>query len=376
MVEIRELTPTKRNLRKFVDFPMRLYRGNPNFVPNLRYEEAQTLDPKFNAAYEFCRTRMYMAYKDGKAAGRVCAIVNERFNTGRGVRWMRFTRLDFIDDEEVVDALMSRVEDWARQEGLSEVHGPIGFCDLDRQGMLVDGFDQPSMFITIYNAPYYMKHLERLGYVKDADWIERVMDVQASRNEKLSRMSELLLKRFRLHTIPFRKPKDVLPYVRDVFELYNEAYSKLYGMSPLTPKQIDMYVGQYFSFINPAYVCMVYDEHNIMAGFGFGIPSIAAALRKSNGYLFPLGWLYMLRALRQATTVELLLIAVRSELQGKGVNAILIDEILKKMLENGILWAETGPTLEDNKEIQGQWNHFTGRTNKRRRCYIKYLRDA
>ena len=372
MLEVRELKPTRKNLRAFVCFPIALYKGDKTFAPPLIYEELDSLDPKKNPAYEFCETRLFMAYRDGKAVGRVCALLNHRYNEYANVRYMRFTRLDFIDDAEVFDALMAKVEDWARERKLDKVQGPIGFCDLDKQGLLVEGFDAPAMFVTTYNHPYYAVHLERRGYLKDADWVERIIDANIPPDPAVKKVSEIIVPRLKLRKIPLRRNKDVMPYVRDVFDLYNKAYAPLYGMIPLTEKQIDLYTGMYFSFLNLDYVSIWYDEEGL-AAFGVAIPTLVNALRKSGGRLFPFGWYHLLRAMKTEKRLEMLLIAVRPKLQGKGLNAVVVSDVHQRALDNGILEAETGPTLELNEKIQAHWNRYPSRMVRRRRCYVKSL---
>jgi len=372
LVEIREVK-TFRDLKKFVDYPHRIYAGNPYWIPPLRMDELNTLRRDKNPAFEFCKARYWLAYKDGCPAGRIAGIINHRYEEKWGQKYARFGWIDFIDDEEISRALLETVEAWAREQGMTGVHGPLGFCDLDREGMLVEGFEELGTMITIYNYPYYPEHLEKLGYRKDADWVEFLLKTPEKIPETVERVNQLLLKRGRMKIVKAKKARDLRPYARSAFELVNQAYDALYGVVTLSDRQIEAVTKQYFSFINPDYAVAVLDEHDKMAAFGVAIPSLSKALQRGKGRLFPFGFIHLLRALRKNDRLDLYLIAVRPDLQNKGVNALLMTEITRSAMRNGIKTAESNPELEVNAKVQAQWKHYEGRQHKRRRVFLKDL---
>lgn len=374
MVEIK-VVESKRDLRKFLSFPTKLYRNNPLAVPDLYKEECDYFNPKVNPAYAYCETRLFLALENGRVVGRVAAILNKKYNEKCGENRMRFSRFDVEDNFEAAKALLGAVEDFAREKGMNLIHGPIGFSDLDKQGMLVEGFDRPDTSITLYNAPYYPQFLEQLGYAKEADWIEFQLRPSEETTKKLERLSSKVCSLFGIRVLPTHSLKDIQPYVQDIFDLLNNAYNKLYGYTPLTPEMQQYYYNEYFSLLNFDYVCICVDRDNKLAGFGLAFPSIAPALKKSDGRLFPFGWARVLHDLKHSDFLELALIAVRSDLIGKGVNAVLLNHVNQNVLKNGIDHVETGPQLETNMEIQKQWRKLCTEIeqHKRRRCFAKHL---
>jgi GNAT superfamily N-acetyltransferase len=372
MVEIKEVK-TRSDLKKFLKFPLKLYSGNSYFVPSLYFDEMNTLRRDRNPAFDFCEASYWLAYKNRKVAGRIAGIINPAYNEHWDQKRARFGWVDFIDDEEVSGALFDAVEAWAKEKGMVDIHGPLGFCDLDRQGTLIEGFDEPGMIITIYNHPYYRDHMKKMGYCKDTDWLEYEIKTPDEVPDKLERLNEIVLKRSNLKILEAKKAKDLLPYADRIFEVLDEAYKELYGFAPLTQKQVKVYVKQFFGFVNPDYVKVVLNDKDDVIAFGIAMPSLSDALRKSKGKLFPLGFLYLMRQLRRCERLDLYLIAVRPDFQGKGVNAMVLTEIAKAALKNGVKCAETGPELEDNKKVQALWKFFETRQHKRRRCYIKKI---
>lgn len=374
MVEIK-VVESKRDLRKFLSFPTKLYRSNPLAVPDLYKEECDYFNPKVNPAYAYCETRLFLALENGRVVGRVAAILNKKYNEKCGENRMRFSRFDVEDNFEAAKALLGAVENFAREKGMNLIHGPIGFSDLDKQGMLVEGFDRPDTSITLYNAPYYPQFLEQLGYAKEADWIEFQLRPSEETTKKLERLSSKVCSLFGIRVLPTHSLKDIQPYVQDIFDLLNNAYNKLYGYTPLTPEMQQYYYNEYFSLLNFDYVCICVDRDNKLAGFGLAFPSIAPALKKSDGRLFPFGWARVLHDLKHSDFLELALIAVRSDLIGKGVNAVLLNHVNQNVLKNGIDHVETGPQLETNMEIQKQWRKLCTEIeqHKRRRCFAKHL---
>jgi GNAT superfamily N-acetyltransferase len=372
MIDVRPVR-SRSDLKAFVRFPERLYRTNPYYVPKLRADEARTLQASRNPAFDYCDARCWMAYRDGLPVGRIAGIVNRRYIEAWGLKRARFGWIDFVDDVAVSAALLGTVEAWAAEQGLEAVHGPLGFCDLDREGLLVEGFDELDMLITIYNHPYYAAHLERLGYVKDADWLEYQMEVPAAMPENVERLSRVVLERARLRLVPATRMADLKPYAERIFALINEAYKDLYSVVAVSDRQVEYYTKTFFGFLHHDFVKVIVDGNDNVAAFGIAMPSLSRAMQKCRGRLFPLGFLHILRALRSSDRLDLLLTAVRPEYQNKGINAVLINEVWRSAVARGMRLAETGPELETNEKIQAQWKHFGPRQHRRRRCYVKGL---
>lgn len=375
-VEIREVC-SKAELRQFVDYPNQLYRDVPQFVPAFYGDDLADWDRSKNPAFEYCEARNFLAWRDGEIVGRIGAILSHKANETWGTNRMRFSQVDFIDDAEVSAALFQTVEDWAREKGCSQVHGPLGFCDMDREGMLVEGFDRRSMFITYYNHPYYNDHLIALGYAKDTDWVENLIDIPTPDSEtgvKLHRLAERVLSRGKYHKAAVtRKGQITAKHIEQAFRLVNKAYAPLYGVVELSEKQVKKYANKFVPLVNPDLLCMVMDEQENLVAFGVCAPSMAMAMKKHRGRLFPVGWVDVLRALGKNDTMDLLLIAVDPDVQGLAINAVIMDHILRGAARLGITKAESGPTLETNEKVQSQWKFFQREQHKRRRCYIKNI---
>lgn len=374
-VSIKAIEPVKKEIKKYVNFGIDLYEGNDYFVPNLVFDEVHTLLPSKNPAYENCRAQSFMAYRDGKPVGRITAIINDRLNETTGKKEARFGFVDYIDDEEVTDALFGAAEDWARERGMTEIIGPMGFTDMDREGMLVEGFEEMGTMATIYNYDYYPRHVERLGYVKDTDWIEFRITVPDKLPEKMMRVSEIVLKKFDLRILKYTSAKKIKKdYGRALFHLINEAYADLYGYCALSEKQIDYYIDMYLNILRLEYVSVVVDRNGELVGVGISLPSLSQALRKSRGRLWPLGWARILRAMhRKNEVVDLLLIAVKPEYQSKGVNALFFYDLCNIYIKNGVKFAESNIELESNASVQSQWEYFEKRQHRRRRAFRKKL---
>lgn len=364
---------TQKDLKNFIAFQYDLYKQNNYFIPPLRFDELKSLDKKVNPAFDFCESKYWLVYKDNHIVGRVAGIINSKFNNKFNKREARFGWIDFEDDTSISSLLIDTVEKWAVEKGMTSIHGPLGFTDMDGEGMLIEGYEEESTLGSIYNYPYYKTHIEKLGYTKDTDWIEFRVNIVSSTPEKIERIAQIALQRNKLHVPVFKKAKDMLPYARDIFYLINETYKDLYGFVELTDKQIDSYVKQYFSFIRPEYLPLVLDENNKLAAFGITMPSLNKALKKINGKLFPFGFLHILREMKKSNSLDLYLTAVRTDLQNKGVNALLIDQINKVCIKNGIKYVETNRELETNEKVQAQWKLYDTRQHKRRRCYKKSL---
>ena len=371
-IKIEEVT-TSRQLETFIKFPFSIYKGNPYWVPPLLMDERNTLDWKKNPAYEVSQARYWLAYKDGKIAGRIAGIYNPKANEKWDQKNLRFGWVDFVDDSEVSKALFETVENWARDLRLEAVHGPLGFTDLDPEGMLIEGFDELITLALIYNHPYYPEHLEAMGYAKDTDWLEYEIQVPNPPQEKIAKAAELILKKFNLRKLEVKKKKDLLNYTRELFDLIDSEYSHLYGTVPLSDKQKQAYIDQYFGFVSPDLVPIILDENNKMVAFAIVMPSLSRALQKSQGRIFPFGWYHLLKALRTNTLGDLYLIAVRSDFRGKGINAAIMHSVNVALNKHGITRVETNANLEDNINVQAQWKYFEHRQHKRRRCFIKQI---
>lgn len=371
-LEIRRVR-TRRELRRFVDFPFRLYRGSPWWVPPLVADELKTLSPDRNPAREFCDAECWLALRSGEVVGRIAGIVNHRANERWNQRRARFGWIDFVDDEAVPRALLETVEAWAAERGLEELHGPLGFCDLDPEGMLVEGFEELANLGAIYNHPYYPEHLTRLGFEKDVDWIEFRLKIPPEVPKKLVQLRRIVESRTGVRIVTFTRKSEFVPYVKPVLELLNSAYADLYGFVPLTERQQAALVESYFGMLRPEFVFVALDGDDRLAAFGITGPSLSRALQRARGHLFPFGWLHLLRALKRAKVLDLYLTAVRADLRGKGINALLIEQCNQIAIERGLVEAESNHELETNDTVQGQWKFFEGRQHKRRRCFVKRI---
>ena len=364
---------SRKDLRAFIRFPHTLNRGNPYWVPGLDFDEMNTLRKDKNPAFEHCQARYWLAYSEGKIVGRVAAIDNRLHNETWGQPYLRFGWIDFVDNKSVSDALFGAVEDWAKSLGKTAVHGPLGFTDLDREGMLVEGFDELATLATSHDQPYYAEHLARLGYEKDADWLENLVTITDELDQRVSRVAAISKKRYKLSLLEAKNKKELLPYAPELFEIINDAYSHLYGVIHLTEAQVEAYVDQYFGFVIPDFVPVVLDENGRMVAFTISMPSLSIALQKGKGKLFPLGWLYLLQALNKPERVDMYLGAVRREYQGKGVNAIMMEAGYKAYQRHGVKTIHGNPQMERNFQVREQWKYFESRTHKRRRVFIKHL---
>lgn len=376
-VEIREITPTKSNLKKYTKFGIDLYKDNDYSVPPLIMDDVETLSPDKNPAFDYCKAKSWMAYRDGKPVGRITGIINTVVNERTGSRDLRFGFLDFIDDEEVVDALFDALAQWGRSQGLTSMVGPMGFSDMDHEGMLTEGFDELGTMATIYNYPYYPRHMERMGFHKDAEWVEYRMTVPDKIPEKMLRVAEIVKKKYGVRTIKYTSAKKIKEeYGVALFELINEAYDQLYGYSPLSQKQIEYYIDIYLPILRLENVCLIVDSDDKLIGVGISIPSMSRALQKGRGRLFPTGWLHLLKAMYMHNdVVDLLLVAVKPEYQSKGVNALLFADLLPVYIKNGYRWAESNPELADNENVQLQWQYFERRQHRRRAAFRKDIKN-
>ena len=373
-VTIKKVT-TRRELKRFIRFNYELYKRNPYSVPDLYDDMLNTFNRKKNAAFEFCDADYFLAYRDGRLVGRVAAIINHRANRTWNKQEVRFGWIDFTDDDEVSEALIRTVEQWGRERGMTRITGPLGFTDMDAEGMLVEGFDQLGTMATLYNYPYYPRHIERLGFVKDVDWVEYKIFVPDAIPEKYRRIADLIRRKYELKIKKYTSGRKIArDYGQAIFELINEAYTPLYGYSALTQRQIDQYVRMYLPILDLRMVTLVTDRDDRLVAVGISMPSLSEALQKSHGRLLPFGWYHLLKALffkRRARMLDLLLVAVKPEYQNKGVNALLFADLIPVYQQLGFEYAESNLELELNGKVQAQWEYFRTEQHKRRRAFTK-----
>lgn len=373
MVEVREAITAKEK-KAFVKFPLELYKSCPQFVPFLLSDELDNFNPKKNPAYDFCEAKMFLAYRDGKVVGRIGAIISHAANEKWGTSRIRFTRVDFIDDYEVSKALFDTVIAWGQSKGLQEIHGPMGFSDLDQEGMLIEGFDEDNNFITIYNYAYYKDHMEKLGFAKDVDWVEYKIKIPEQVDPRIERLSQFAMKRSKMKMATFKSKREIRPYLKGAMRVINEAFEDLYGTVPITDKLIQKYFSQFMMLINPHYVRMIINENDEPVGVGFMLPSMNECVRKSKGRLLPFGWIRILRApYKKTDVIDLYLIGVKPKYQKQGHVALMLNDLTKVAIENNGKYAETGPELETNEKIQALWKSYEATQHKRRRCWIKKI---
>jgi len=372
-IEIKEVN-SKKDLKKFIKFNLDLYKDNAFVAPPLIADELVTLQKEKNPAFDFCETAYFLAYKDGKIVGRIAAIINNSANKHNKVEHGRFGWVDFIDDKEVSAALFKTAEEWIKAKGMNAIVGPMGLTDLDYEGLLIDGFDKMSTMATIYNYPYYQKHIEALGYAKEVDWNEYLITVPEVFPERFTRLGKLIKEKYGLSAKQFKNRKELIQgYGQKVFDLWNICYAELYGASPLTQRQIDHYIKLYLNFISLDTLSLIVDKEDNVVAFGIAIPSFTKALRKAKGKLFPFGFIHILKALKKNDTVDMLIIGVHPDYQNKGLTALIFSDAFGKYVKNGYKYCESNPELEMNHKITQQWSSFEYVNHKKRRAFIKHL---
>ena len=373
-VIIREVK-SKRDLKKFIWFGINMYKDNPYAAPSLAMDDMLNLSKGKNPALDFCDTAYFLAYKEGKVVGRIAGIIQPVANETWNQKHARFGWIDFVDDPEVSNALFGAVERWAKSKGMTHIHGPLGFTDFDNEGALVEGYDRASTLATIYNHPYYIDHYERLGFEKEADWVEYLIKVPDVFPEKFIRMAEIVKQKFNLRPVKLVSKKDTVKrYGQKIFDLLNEAYKDLFGFARLTDEQIQFYIKLYFSFFRLDTVVLVENDEGDLIALGIAMPSFTKALQKAKGKLFPSGWYHMLKAIKKNDLLDLYLIAVHPDYQNKGANAILFAEMMPVAAKNGYHYAESNPELETNTKVTAHWDYFEHEIHKRRRVYIKEIK--
>ena len=372
MVEVKEVS-TRRQRKEFVEFPLRLYKGNPCFCPPLYGDEMAIFGPR-NIYNDTCDTVYYLAYRDGKVVGRISGIIQRSANEKNNEKRVRFSRFDSIDDQEVADALFAAVESWAIARGMDTAHGPLGFSDLEREGLLIDGFDQLSTFEEQYNFPYYQKLIEACGYTKEVDWTESMLTVPEDYDGSLEKLGEFVMKRYKLHMGPAKNVQDFINrYADGLFELTDKSYDKLYGTVPFTDAMKKQMIDGFRFIVDLRYVAVILDENDKMLAFGVCFPSIIDAVRPSGGRITPGMLLRFLKNKRKPRVIDLGLVGVDPEYLNMGISAVFAAALMKMLREDGIEYAETNLNLEDNYDIQNLWKHFGRTVHKRRRAFVKKL---
>lgn len=367
----------KKDLKAFVKFPFKIFKGNKYWVPQLTMDELEIFNRKKNPAYDSADSRLFLAYKDGVLAGRVAAInsivANEKYKTKN----LRFGWFDSIDDQKVADALLNAVESWGRELGMETLTGPHGFNDLDPEGMLIEGFDRLQTIAVYYNHPYYKNLVENFGFEKEIDYIEFTADIpkEGEIPEKLLRISDKIRERTKLRIIKFKSKKELVKvWAAQVFDVLEEAFEDIYGSVPLSEKQVNYYIKKYFTFVEKDLIKVVVNEEDKVVGFIIALPSLSRAFQKANGKIFPFGWYHLLKGLKERETLDFYLAGIRRSYQGRGLGLLMILEIAKVAREMGFKRVESNPELEDNKKIHGQWKYFKHEQHKRRRIFKKKIK--
>ena len=373
-VIIKEVLSLK-DLKRFVRFPRRLYKNNPLYVPPLDVDEMNSLR-KTNPAFAHCEGRYWLAYRDGEIVGRIAGIINHNANNDWHEKNIRFGWLDMIDDIEVTEALVNTVAEWGKERGLETMNGPWGFSDMDKEGLLVDGFDKEPSITTLYNFPYYGEHLERLGFRKEVDWIQRRIIVPDAVPEKLSTYDRIIREKFGVSVIVPRKAKDIKRRAEEIFAVLNDSYVVLHEFTRLTEKQVQMYIAQYMPFINKNMICVVVDRNDRVVGFAITMPSLSDGFRKAGGRLFPFGFFHILKSLRTFNTVECYLIGVIPEYKHKGINALIFNYLQNNYIKMGFKEVISNPQLESNLAVQRLFDYYDSELYMRRRCYILNIKEG
>ncbi len=365
-----EEVKTRSQLKKFIQFQNDLYKNVENYVPTLMVDELQNLTPSKNPAFEYCESRQWLCYRDGEIVGRVGAIVSHAANSIWGQNNIRFTRMDYIEDYDVFCLLIQQVIDWARELKLTRILGPLGFCDFDKEGLLIKGFEHMGLFITYYNHPYYSQFLERYGFEKEVDWVECKIRVDDRNDERMKRISRRVLEKHSLKMVELKNKRILLKYAPQMLDLIDEAYRNLFQVVPLTDAQKKYYISQFVTLINLDYVGVIVDQNDRAVCIGIMAPNLAKPIKKCGGRLFPFGWVSLLRTIKHPEALDMYFVAVKDEYKSAGVPSVLLYEINQRALANGIKFAETGPELEYNYNVLGLWDGYdTDRGFKRRRCY-------
>lgn len=369
-IQIKEVQ-NKKDLKKFVLFPYKLYKKNKYWVPPLIKDEIETLIPEKNPAFDYCEAKYWLAFQNRKIVGRIAGIINQKYIERWDKKYAGFSRFDFIENEEVSRSLLDTAEEWAKSKGMKGIHGPIGFTNFDHQGMLVQGFNEIPTIASTYNYAYYPQYIEKFGYKKNIDYLEFEAKVPDVVPEKAERLAQIVIKKNKLKLVRAKSKKELLPYAEPIFDVINAAYRPLFASVELSKELIDRFIKKYFSFIIPEYVTIVVNEEHKVIGFQITMPSLSRAFQKAKGRLLPFGFIHILRALKMPKYIDLYLVGILPEYQNKGISAIFMSELTKIAIAKNILSAETNSEMEENKKVQEFWKYYEARQHKRKRVYVK-----
>ncbi len=364
---------TRAELKRFVQFAGNLYKDNPYWVPLPFQAEMKLLSKNKNPSFDFCEAKYFLAYRSEKIVGRVAAILNHAHEEKWGQKYLRFGWLEFVDDPQVSAALMGAVQNWAIEKRITAIHGPLGFTDFDRSGLLVEGFNEMGTMMANYSQPYYPRHLEKLGYKKDIDWLEYLIEVPEKLDKEIADRAEQILKNNHLRIFKAEKMKEYLRYTDQLFDLINESYQNRYGFVPLNQEQLQVYMDSFYPLVNHKFIALIVDENDELAAFSITNPSLSKALQSGGGRLFPNGFFNLIRSINANDRAELLLHGVKEKYSGIGMSVVMMIAMLQNFHEFGIKTVESNPELENDQNVQIQWRVFEKRQHKRRRCYIKRL---
>jgi len=363
---------TEKEIRQFVNFPFELYRGDQYWVPPIKNDEFKQLKPETNPSMEFCDARFWLAWKDDKCVGRIAGIINPEYNKKTGEKKGRISKVEFIDDKSVSGALFETAENWFREKGMMAVHGPLGFNNLDTQGLLIEGFNYLPSIASVYHKSYYLKHFEDGGYTKENDWVEFRLTLGEHALVKAKRGAELIKKRYGFEVVKFTSTEELKKFVQPIFEILNNAFQDLPYVTPFNAKMIERIGEKYFKILNPKFVKIIRKDERVIA-FIIGMPSLSEAMQKINGKLFPFGFYHILKALKHPSVIDLLLTGVDPEFQSAGAAVILFAELQDEMMKHGITQMETTGMFESNQTAISNWKNFENIQHKRRRCFVKNL---
>lgn len=370
MITIKE-AKTKKEIKAFIMFPFTLYKNDSNWVPPLIFDEWNTFSPEKNPSFEFSEAAFFLAYKNGKIAGRILAIINHKANATWNDFRTRFGWIAFIDDEEVSKSLLDAAEKWGNAKGMKGIHGPLGFCDLDPEGMMVEGFDNEPAITSAYNYPYFPVHMEKHGFKKSVDWVQYKFPASQNIPEKLERINKLIAQKYNIKVIVPTSKKEAKKYIPGFFDTLNAAFKDLYGFSQLSDKQIKYFTDAYFGFVRPELLNFIVDEKDEVVGFGITMPSLSKAFQKARGRLFPFGFIHILRALKKYDTVDLYFNGVHPNWQHKGIHSLYYVSLNEQYKKNDVKWAISTGQLETNINAVGIWDNYEKEPYIRTRCYIK-----
>lgn len=373
MIEIKKVT-TKKDQKLFVDFPTKLYENCPQYVHPLRMDELNNFNPKKNVSYEDCDTACFLAFEDGRVVGRIAGIIQKLYNKKVNEKRVRFSRFDCTNNQRVANALFAAVEKWAKEKGMEIFHGPLGFNDLDREGLLIEGFDELATFEEQYNYPYYQTLIENYGFEKEKDWLEFKIFPPKKIDERFSRLSDAVLKRYKLKLADTtHKNKFINHYKKQIFEVLDEAYGSLHGVVPFTDKLREQIISQFKLFINKDFIVVLVDETDRVVAFGFAIPSLSNVIQQSKGRITIPTLFKVLKCVKKPKVADFALVGVRNEYQGKGLTAVVLKHIIEVANKYNLEYCETNLNLEDNLKIQQTWKNFDHEQHKRRRCFVKKI---